>query len=98
MKKFLTTLAALTVIATPAFAQSFDPDNGTGNVLPFAYAPTDHSGTTAYARSSANGAYAQAAPKTSASKFRSNAAEMDGAQGPFYGVTGGTGWYSQDGW
>jgi hypothetical protein len=40
MKKFLTTLAALTVIATPAFAQSFDPDNGTGNVLPFSYAPT----------------------------------------------------------
>ena len=27
MKKLLTTLAALTVIATPAFAQSFDPDN-----------------------------------------------------------------------
>jgi len=25
----------LTVIATPAFAQSFDPDNGTGNVLAF---------------------------------------------------------------
>ena len=40
MKKFLTTLAALTVIATPAFAQSFDPDNGTGNVLPFSNAPT----------------------------------------------------------
>src|ERR1700752_2676232 len=34
MKKFLTTLAALTVIATPAFAQSFDPDLGTGNVNP----------------------------------------------------------------
>ena len=40
MKKFLTTLAVLTVVATPAFAQSFDPDNGTGNVLPFSYAPT----------------------------------------------------------
>ena len=40
MKKFLTTLAVLTVFATPAFAQSFDPDNGTGNVLPFSYAPT----------------------------------------------------------
>jgi hypothetical protein len=40
MKKFLTTLAVLTVVATPAFAQSFDPDNGTGNVLPFNYAPT----------------------------------------------------------
>ena len=35
MKKFLTTLAVLTVITTPAFAQSFDPDNGTGNVLSF---------------------------------------------------------------
>ena len=33
MKKLLTTLAALTVIARPAFAQSFDPDNGTGNIV-----------------------------------------------------------------
>jgi hypothetical protein len=35
MQKLLTTLAVLAVIATPAFAQSFDPDNGTGNVLSF---------------------------------------------------------------
>jgi hypothetical protein len=35
MKKLLTTLAVLTVIATPAFAQSFDPAAGTGNVLSF---------------------------------------------------------------
>ena len=36
MKKFLTTVALLTVtvMATPTFAQSFDPDNGTGNVPP----------------------------------------------------------------
>ena len=40
MKKSLTTLAVLTAFATPAFAQSFDPDNGTGNVVPFAYTPT----------------------------------------------------------
>jgi hypothetical protein len=40
MKKFLTTLAVLTACATPAFAQSFDPDNGTGNVLSFAHTPT----------------------------------------------------------
>jgi len=33
MKRLLTALAALTVIATPAFAQSFDPDNGTGNIV-----------------------------------------------------------------
>jgi hypothetical protein len=37
----LAVIAAVTaVIATPAFAQSFDPDVGTGNVLPFAYTPT----------------------------------------------------------
>jgi opacity protein-like surface antigen len=35
VKKFLTTFAVLAVIATPAFAQSVDPDNGTGNVLQF---------------------------------------------------------------
>jgi hypothetical protein len=34
MKKFLMTLAVLTVMATPAFAQSYDPDLGTGNVNP----------------------------------------------------------------
>jgi hypothetical protein len=40
MKKFLTTVAVLTAFATPTFAQSFDPDAGTGNVLPFAHTPT----------------------------------------------------------
>jgi hypothetical protein len=36
----LAVIAAVTaVIATPAFAQSFDPEAGTGNVLPFAYTP-----------------------------------------------------------
>jgi hypothetical protein len=39
MQKLLTTLAVLTAIATPAFAQSFDPDNGTGNVLSFGTSP-----------------------------------------------------------
>jgi hypothetical protein len=40
MKQFLTTLAVLTAFATPAFAQSFDPDNGTGNVLSFSHKST----------------------------------------------------------
>jgi hypothetical protein len=40
MKKYLITLAVLTVFATPAFAQSFDPDTGTGNVLAFSHTPT----------------------------------------------------------
>jgi hypothetical protein len=40
MQKLLTTLAVLTVIATPAFAQPFDPDNGAGNVLTFSHKST----------------------------------------------------------
>jgi hypothetical protein len=40
MKKFLATLTVLTAFATPAFAQSFDPDNGTGNVLSFSHKAT----------------------------------------------------------
>ena len=40
MQKLLTVLAALAVIVTPAYAQSFDPDNGTGNVLWFGAKPT----------------------------------------------------------
>ena len=39
MQKLLTTLAVLTALATPAFAQSFDPDAGTGNVLSFSDRP-----------------------------------------------------------
>jgi hypothetical protein len=39
MKKFLTIIALLTTVATPALAQSFNPSMGTGNQLPFAYAP-----------------------------------------------------------
>jgi len=51
VKKFLGTLAVLTVIASPAFAQSFDPELGTGNI-----APAD----------GGRSAIAQAAPKTTA--------------------------------
>lgn len=48
MKKFLTTFAVLTVIATPAFAQSFDADNGTGNVLTLSHKSTHNEGKTAF--------------------------------------------------
>ena len=40
MKISMPALAVLTVFATPAFAQSFDPDSGTGNVLTFGAEPT----------------------------------------------------------
>jgi hypothetical protein len=58
MKKFLITFAVLTVIATPAFAQSFDPDNGTGNVLPLKYEPTASQNGRIAVRQSGLNAYA----------------------------------------
>ena len=52
MKKVLTLAAFASVIALPAFAQSFDPDLGTGNLVPpvanmgaasmYAQAPADY--------------------------------------------------------
>ena len=47
MTKTLITAAALTVIAMPAFAQSFDPDVGTGNILPFV---NNQGGASSYAQ------------------------------------------------
>lgn len=51
MNKFLVTSVVLTLLASPAFAQSFDPDNGTGNVLSFgvqSIVPQNDSGIRAY--------------------------------------------------
>jgi hypothetical protein len=48
MKKVLTLAAFATVVSLPAFAQSFDPDVGTGNIVP----PVAYGGS--------YGAYAQA--------------------------------------
>jgi hypothetical protein len=65
MKKFLSTLAALSVFATPAFAQSFCTCDGTGNVLTFTHNPitlpsqsiaADKSGLHAFAMVPAPGA------------------------------------------
>jgi hypothetical protein len=42
MSKFAIIAAVAAVsMASPAFAQSFDPEVGSGNVLPFNYAPND---------------------------------------------------------
>jgi hypothetical protein len=58
-KKSRVAAAFVTFIAAPAFAQSFDPTIGTGNIRPFAWDPNDYNGTEAYAQ-------AVAAPKHSA--------------------------------
>jgi hypothetical protein len=54
MKRLLTTMAVLTVIATPALAQSYDPDVGSGNIAP-SYGQTarrsvNHDARSAFAR------------------------------------------------
>ena len=59
MKKFLAIVGLLTVIATPAFAQTFVPSYGTGNVLPFAYPFTAHE-VQSIARENGEQAYAMA--------------------------------------
>jgi opacity protein-like surface antigen len=59
MKKILATMALLTVIATPAFAQSFNAQEGTGNELPFSYKSTAHD-TQSIARANGENAFAMA--------------------------------------
>ena len=39
MSKLALIAAVTAVIATPSFAQSFDPDVGSGNVAPYSYSP-----------------------------------------------------------
>ena len=39
MKLILATAALAAILASPAFAQAYDPREGTGNVLPFSYGP-----------------------------------------------------------
>jgi len=78
MKKFLTTLAVLTVFATPAFAQSFDPDNGTRNVVAFGRAPAPaapQNGKTAVRQ---NGVHSFAMVPAPSSAFNSNSPAATG--------------------
>ena len=64
MKKFLTVVGLLTVIATPAFAQSYSHDFGTGNVVDTPALEQQQAG-----RTDAMSAFAQAP----AERTRSNA-------------------------
>jgi hypothetical protein len=81
MNKFLTTLAVLTVFATPAFAQSFDPDNGTGNVLPFSHKSTAPQNNKTAVRQSGLHAFAMVPGPGSAFNSNSPAATGGGSLG-----------------
>jgi len=99
MKKFAATVALIALVASPALAQSYDPDIGSGNIAPNASAPGPQ-GFGAYARApypagfgrhvqlyqGGLGARAQVAPGGHA--FRSSAAPgvVYDRQGHFYGA------------
>ena len=79
MKKFLTTLAVLTALATPAFAQSFCTCDGTGNVLKFANNPiTYQNQAPAIPAIGQSGLHAFAMVPGPSSAFNSNSPEATG--------------------
>ena len=49
MNRFLAAMALVAAIGSPALAQSYDPDLGTGNIAPAPYADTAY-GVNAYAQ------------------------------------------------
>jgi hypothetical protein len=68
MKKYLAALAVLTVIATPALAQSVDPEFGTGNVVQFRSQPAAPPAS----RSRQDGLHAQAMVPLAQERFNPN--------------------------
>ena len=60
MTKLLAAIAVITAIATPALAQSFDPDAGTGNVLQFSHTSNAHREDKMATRQNGLSAYAAA--------------------------------------
>ncbi|HEY2756308.1 MAG TPA: hypothetical protein VGJ01_11270 [Pseudolabrys sp.] len=72
MKTYLAALAVLTVLATPSFAQSFDPEVGTGNVLSFRSEPAASQIDRFTVRRDGRNAYAAAPRARSAFRPRSN--------------------------
>ena len=66
MKKLIAAAAFATVLASPALAQSYDPDFGSGNIAPPLYAQAPRSASHAHARANYNSlaAFAQVRPGT----------------------------------
>jgi|RhiMethySRZTD1v2_1073278.scaffolds.fasta_scaffold1018478_2 opacity protein-like surface antigen len=83
MKKFLTIVGLLTVVATPAFAQSYDHDFGTGNVI------NQPALEQQVGRADASSAYAQAPAKQTARKTAEHTARQTSFDPYSPAVTGG---------
>jgi hypothetical protein len=83
MKKLITIVAiTASVMATPAFAQSFDPDVGTGNVQSFGYGTNGSEQTGKITgRQSGLDAYARVPWTSSATDSNSPGATGGGSEG-----------------
>jgi hypothetical protein len=82
MKKLITIVAlTASVMATPAFAQSFDKDFGTGNVLSFSYGSTGQQNDKIAGRQSGLSAFAMVPGTSSAVDTNSPAATGGGSEG-----------------
>ena len=78
MKKLIAIVAiTASVMATPAFAQSFDPDAGTGNVLSFSSESTAQQNNKIAGRQSGLDAFAMV-PGTSSAATDSNSPAVTG--------------------
>lgn len=109
MKKLLIGTAIVAVLSSAAFAQSYNPGYGTGNIAPvvgslangYPVRGSTETGARAYAqapqREYSYSAYAQA-PRGSQRDLRAGAERNDSGLFKPYGVTGGRGWFSTDGW
>jgi hypothetical protein len=83
MMKFLTTLAMLSAIATPSFAQSFCACDGTGNVLTFTHNPITLPQNAAIpaAQGGGHGSFAMVPASASAANSNSPATTGGGSAG-----------------
>ena len=82
MKKLIAIVAiTASVMATPAFAQSFDPDAGTGNVLSFSSEPTAQQNNKIAGRQSGLHAFAMVPGTSSATDSNSPAVTGGGSEG-----------------
>lgn len=70
MKKFIAAMALATLVASPVLAQSWDPDVGSGNIVPAPYGQTQDGYSTYQRPTNGYNAHAQA-PRHHAKATRS---------------------------
>lgn len=81
MKKLIAAVALVMALASPALAQSYNPDVGSGNIVPYAGVQAPQSG--------ADGAFAKVNPRAPAAQHLNRGARSHAPQAAFGSVTPG---------